>query len=65
MVRSPVLDLSECVDCDACLELCPSVFKRNEAGYIEVEDLPEYPEDCVWEAMSCCPSDCITWEGAD
>ena len=65
MVRSPVLDLSECVGCDACLELCPSVFKRNEAGYIEVAELPEYPEDCVREAMNCCPSDCITWAEAN
>lgn len=60
--RIPILDLGRCVDCDACLELCPQVFKRNEAGYIEVASLELYPEACIEEAINCCRSDCISWE---
>ena len=63
MRRIPVIDLRECTDCDSCLELCPSVFKRNEeTGQIEVMDLAEYPEEDVQEAISTCPSDCLAWE---
>jgi ferredoxin len=62
MSRQPNLDLSECTDCDGCIEVCPQVFKRNPAGYIEVADLDEYPEACVEEAIRFCPADCIVWE---
>ena len=63
MKKIPVIDLSECTDCESCLEICPSVFKRNEeTGHIEVIDLPQYPEDDVREAISMCPADCISWE---
>ena len=59
----PVIDLSRCTDCESCLEICPAVFKRNnETGIIEVVELSEYPEEDVYEAMSVCPTDCITWE---
>jgi len=63
--KVPSLDLSRCSDCDACLELCPRVFSRNEAGYIEVRDLASYPEGCVQEAIDCCPSNCISWEESE
>ncbi|MBL7175463.1 MAG: ferredoxin [Desulfobacteraceae bacterium] len=61
--QAPVIDLSRCTDCESCLEICPAVFKRNnETGIIEVVELSEYPEEDVREAMSVCPTDCITWE---
>ena len=59
---APVIDLGECVDCEACLDLCPGVFRRNDAGYIEVVDLEEYPEKEVEEAIKNCPARCIAWE---
>jgi len=62
MPKVPVIDLSRCVDCDACIELCPSVFVKNEAGYIEVREVDEALIGCVREAMNCCPRDCIAWE---
>jgi len=62
--RIPTLDLGECVDCEACLALCPEVFRRNDAGYIEVADLSEYPEERVQEAIADCPADCIKWTEA-
>lgn len=65
MAKIPLLDLSECVECDACLELCPDVFQKNEAGYIEVLEQDVYPQDCVEEAISCCPADCIRWEESE
>jgi len=63
-MKVPVIDLGECVDCDACLDLCPSVFRRNDTGYIEVVDLEEYPEEEVQEAIKNCPADCIVWEAS-
>lgn len=63
MVKVPAIDLSECTDCDGCIEICPAVFHRNEVmGYIEVFDLEEYPEEAVQEAIKMCPADCIGWE---
>ena len=38
------------------------VFRMNEAGYIEVIELPAYPEKEVDEAIKYCPEDCIDWE---
>lgn len=31
---------------------------------MEVIDLPDYPEEKVFEAMKNCPEDCIFWEFA-
>jgi ferredoxin len=61
-MKVPVIDLGECVDCEACLDLCPKAFRRNDTGYIEVIDLEEYPEEEVEEAIKNCPADCIAWE---
>ncbi len=65
MERIPVVYLSECNECESCLEVCPEVFKRNlETGQIEVVDLTEYPEEAIQEAIAMCPTDCIKWEEA-
>ena len=59
----PSIDLGQCTDCGSCVEICPEVFRKNsETGYIEIVSLYEYPEDCVQEAISICPTDCISWE---
>ena len=42
MERKPVLDSAECNDCDACLEISPSVFKRMDSGIIWVADLENH-----------------------
>ena len=63
MGKVPVIDFSECTDCEACLELCPTVFQRNrETGRIEVAELEDYPEEQITEAIAMCPCDCIAWE---
>lgn len=61
-MRRPVVDLSDCVDCEGCVSVCPQVFVRNEAGYIEVQECAVYPEALVEEAIMMCPSQCIFWE---
>lgn len=66
MKRVPNVDLSQCTDCESCVELCPEVFRRNEeTGLIEVRDLDEYPQDAIEEAIKMCPADCIGWVGDD
>lgn len=63
MKEPPVIDIRECSDCGTCLELCPSVFRKNDvSGFIEVQELPEYPENEIQEVISFCPKGCITWE---
>ena len=62
MARIPVVDMARCTLCEGCLEVCPQVFRLNPAGYMEIAEMDEYPEDCVQEAINCCPTDCIDWE---
>ncbi len=38
-------------------------FRLNEAGYIEIKDLLQYPETEVDEAIKNCPADCISTAG--
>lgn len=62
--KRPVVELSRCIRCGVCVEACPCVFRMNDAGYIEVADLCDYPEAEVHEAVKYCPEDCIHWESA-
>lgn len=61
-MKIPVVDLSRCSLCGACIEVCPAVFRMNQAGFIEVIELSAYPEAEVNEAIKYCPEDCISWE---
>jgi ferredoxin len=62
MGRKIDLDLSACTDCESCLSLCPSVFRRNEqTGLIEVHEPVHCPEEEIQLAMCMCPADCIQW----
>ena len=62
-METPVVELGDCVLCGICIEVAPSVFKLNSAGYIEISELPVYPETEVDEAVKNCPADCISWDG--
>ena len=56
------MDIGVCTVCMGCVELCPEVFRLNDAiGYIEVIDLDVYPRKLVDEAIKYCPQDCIAW----
>lgn len=61
MTKIPVVELCDCILCGICIEVAPSVFKLSSAGYIEIAELPYYPEADVHEAIKNCPADCISW----
>ena len=61
-MKRPMVELSDCILCEVCAGVCPRVFRINNAGYVEVADLPEYPEAEVNEAIKYCPAHCIDWE---
>jgi ferredoxin len=59
-MKIPVVDIAACTLCMGCVEVCPEVFRLNEAlGFIEVADLESYPEELVAEAIKYCPEDAI------
>ena len=61
-MERPEVDLAECTGCEGCIALCPEVFRLNQAGFVEVADLPGYPRQEVEEAIKHCPERCIRWE---
>ena len=61
-MKVPVVELSECIQCGVCSESCPTVFKLNGLGYVEVVEMATYPEPEVEEAIRYCPPGCITWQ---
>ena len=62
LIKKPVIDLSDCIRCGVCQDVCPEVFRLNDAGYIEVMEMTDYPRSDVDEAIKNCPADCIAWE---
>jgi ferredoxin len=61
-IKKPVIDLSDCILCGVCQDVCPEVFWLNDAGYIEILELLDYPCSGVDDAIKNCPADCIAWE---
>ncbi len=62
-MKTPVIELSECILCGVCVDACPEVFQINEtAGFVSVAELPLYPETEIDEAIIYCPVDCIFWD---
>ena len=60
-MKKPEVELSDCIRCGVCVEVCPEVFIMNDSGFIQVADLEQYPEKAVNEAITNCPTDCIYW----
>ena len=60
-MKSVEVDLSDCKLCEVCVAACPEVFRINDAGYIEVVDLDDYPDAEIQDAIKNCPTDCISW----
>ena len=60
-MKYPVVELSDCILCGICEDVAPDVFHVSDLGYIQVADLPVYPEDDVDAAIRNCPKDCIAW----
>ena len=61
MRKRPEIDLSECVLCDICIELCPYVFRKNDADYIELVECDAYPEEDINDIIRSCRGHCIEW----
>jgi ferredoxin len=48
--------------CGSCAELCPDVFEMGEeAEKARVIVLEGGNEECIEEAISTCPDECISW----
>ncbi len=63
MNKIPVIDRAECTDCESCLNMAPSMFRRNEeTGCIEIVEAKDYPETVLQEIIPLCPGRCIGWE---
>ncbi len=60
-MRQPVVELSDCIGCGVCVEVCTEVFRMNDAGFVEVIEMAGYPESDVDDAIKYCPVDCIFW----
>ncbi|QLA17472.1 ferredoxin [Desulfolutivibrio sulfoxidireducens] len=56
------IDTGECIGCQACMDICPRVFRMGEDGVCELidEDLADLL--CVQEAIDTCPVECLHWE---
>ena len=67
-MNTPVTDISidptACTGCESCAELCPACFAMHaETGLaIVIDPHPEAIPDCLHEAVSCCPTQCIAVE---
>jgi len=64
-MKSPDVDLSDCSMCGICVDLCPDVFKINDAGYIEVIHSDDYSEQDIDEAIKNCREGCISWKESE
>ena len=64
-MKNPEVDLSECSICGICVDLCPTTFQINDAGYVEVIHSDDYGGEDVDEAIKNCPSDCISWKESE
>lgn len=57
------IEEDECIGCEACVELCPSVFAFDEdSGKAYVLEDADGEEECVEEALASCPAECISKE---
>ena len=63
MAQQVVIDQEECLGCEACVEICPTVFDFDgDAGKAFVKDDANAAESCVDEAIGSCPAGCISKE---
>ncbi len=61
-MKRPVVDLSACIRCGVCVDICSDVFALGDAGFVQVRERASYPRKEVDAAIIYCPADCIHWE---
>lgn len=62
MSKTVYIETDECIGCESCVELCPEVFEFDEDSEKAKVILPEGgDEECIEEAISACPVECIHW----
>jgi len=63
MGKTVIIDVEECIGCGACIDLCPDVFAFDENQEKAEVILPEGgSEECIEDAISSCPVECIHWK---
>jgi ferredoxin--NADP+ reductase len=63
MTKKVFIETDECIGCRSCVKLCPDVFEFNQEARKSHVKLPEGgDEECIDEAISDCPVECIHWE---
>jgi ferredoxin len=63
MARRVVIDEDACVFCGTCEQICPEVFRLNEAKQkSEVIRAEGGPTELIQEAIDSCPAAAIRWE---
>jgi ferredoxin len=61
--RIPVIDAEACIACGNCGQVCPEVFRLNEAlGHSEVIDPQGASAEEILDAIEECPVQCIHWQ---
>lgn len=61
-MKKPVIDMSSCILCEICVDLAPHVFQLNDAGFIDIEEIDDFSDNAIQEAVKNCPKDAIAWE---
>jgi len=62
MSKILVIDATECIACESCVELCPEAFKMSSGNEYAEVIAPTCTADCVQDAIETCPARCISWE---
>ncbi len=55
----PIEVTSDCMACEACVEVCPDVFEMSDDGDIAIVKDAESELECVDEAIDTCPAEAI------
>jgi ferredoxin len=60
--RTLTVNQEECIGCETCMELCPSVFSVDPGtGKSKVLDQDGACKDDIQEAIDSCPVEAIAW----
>lgn len=62
MAKVVYVDTNECTGCEACVGLCPEVFKMTASAVSEAFNPSGAAENKIQEAMDGCPVSCIKWK---